>query len=57
VDVSLHKEDWTTLFKTLEQGKIDSIIAEEFPILEAANELLKSGHVVGNIGALEPELL
>jgi NADPH:quinone reductase-like Zn-dependent oxidoreductase len=59
VDVSLRKEDWTKLFKLLEEGKIDPIIAEKFPILEAraANELLESGQVVGNVVLLEPELL
>lgn len=59
VDVSQRKEDWTELFKLLEEGKIDPIIAETFPILEAraANELLESGQVVGNVVLLAPELL
>ncbi len=52
-------EDWDTLFKLLEEGKIDPVIAARFPILEAANanELLESGQVVGNIVLLAPELL
>jgi NADPH:quinone reductase-like Zn-dependent oxidoreductase len=52
-------EDWAVLFKLLEEGKIEPIIAARFPILEAAkaNELLESGNVVGNIVLLAPELL
>jgi NADPH:quinone reductase-like Zn-dependent oxidoreductase len=59
VDVRQRKEDWTKLFKHLEEGEIDPIIAETFPILEAraANELLESGQVVGNVVLLAPELL
>lgn len=52
-------EDWATLFKLLEEGKIKPIIAEKFPILEAAkaNELLESGQVTGNLVLLAPEML
>jgi len=52
-------EDWAALFKLLEEGKIKPIIAEKFPILEAAkaNALLESGQVTGNIVLLAPELL
>jgi NADPH:quinone reductase-like Zn-dependent oxidoreductase len=52
-------EDWATLFKLLEEGKIKPLIAKTFPILEAAqaNALLESGQVVGNIVLLAPELL
>ena len=52
-------EDWATLFKLLEAGKIKPIIMKKFPILEAAkaNELLESGQVIGNIVLLAPELL
>jgi NADPH:quinone reductase-like Zn-dependent oxidoreductase len=59
VDHRLLKEDWAKLFKLLEEGKIKPIIAERFPILEAAkaNELLESGKVTGNIVLLAPELL
>ena len=58
-DVSLFKEDWTKLFNLLQEGKIDSIIAHKFPILEAreANELLESGQVIGNVVLVTPELL
>jgi NADPH:quinone reductase-like Zn-dependent oxidoreductase len=44
-------EDWATLFKMLEDGKIKPVIMKKFPILEAAqaNELLESGQVTGNI--------
>jgi NADPH:quinone reductase-like Zn-dependent oxidoreductase len=52
-------EDWATLFRLLEWGQIEPIIAARFPILEAAkaNELLESGSVVGNLVLLAPELL
>jgi NADPH:quinone reductase-like Zn-dependent oxidoreductase len=57
--VDLFEEDWTKLFKLLEEGKIKPIIAEKFPILEAAkaNVLLESGEVSGNVVLLAPELL
>ena len=52
-------EDWATLFELLAEGKIEPIIMETFPILEAAraNELLESGRVTGNLVLLAPELL
>lgn len=52
-------EDWATLFKLLEEGKIKPIIAQRFPILEAAkaNQLLESGTVIGNLVLLAPEML
>jgi NADPH:quinone reductase-like Zn-dependent oxidoreductase len=52
-------EDWAILFRLLEEGKIEPIIVQRFPILEAAkaNALLESGQVVGNIVLLAPELL
>jgi NADPH:quinone reductase-like Zn-dependent oxidoreductase len=52
-------EDWATLFKLLEEGRIKPIIMEKFPILEAAkaNELLESGQVVGNVVLVAPELM
>jgi NADPH:quinone reductase-like Zn-dependent oxidoreductase len=57
--VALFKEDWATLFKLLGEGKIKPIIAEKFPILEAAKayELLESGQVTGNLVLLAPELM
>jgi NADPH:quinone reductase-like Zn-dependent oxidoreductase len=52
-------EDWSALFKLLEEGKIRPIVAERFPILEAAqaNALLESGQVTGNVVLVAPELL
>jgi NADPH:quinone reductase-like Zn-dependent oxidoreductase len=52
-------EDWATLFKLLEEGKIKPVIMKKFPILGAAqaNRLLESGQVIGNIVLLAPELL
>ncbi len=52
-------EDWATLFKLLDEGRIKPVIMKKFPILEArkANELLESGQVVGNLVLLAPELL
>ena len=57
--VDLFKEDWTTLFKLLEAGKIKPVIAGKYPLLEAvrAYELLESGRVTGNLVLLAPELL
>jgi NADPH:quinone reductase-like Zn-dependent oxidoreductase len=56
--VNLFKEDWTKLFKLLEEGKIIPIIAEKLPILESAkaNELLECGKVTDNVVLLAPEL-
>ncbi len=52
-------EDWAALFRYLETGKIQPIIMEKFPILEAAqaNALLESGRVIGNIVLTAPEWL
>jgi NADPH:quinone reductase-like Zn-dependent oxidoreductase len=52
-------EDWATLFQLLQTGQIKPVIAQKFPIVEAAqaNALLESGQVVGNIVLLSPELL
>jgi NADPH:quinone reductase-like Zn-dependent oxidoreductase len=52
-------EDWGALFKLLEEGKIDPVIAARFPNLEAskANSLLESGQVIGNIVLVAPESL
>lgn len=57
--VDLFKEDWTALFKLLEDAKIKPIIAGKYPLLEAikAYELLESGQVTGNLVLLAPELL
>jgi NADPH:quinone reductase-like Zn-dependent oxidoreductase len=52
-------EDWATLFKLLEQGKVKPVIEKKFPLLEAAkaNALLESGTVTGNVVLVAPELL
>jgi NADPH:quinone reductase-like Zn-dependent oxidoreductase len=52
-------EDWATLFRLLEEGKIKPIIMKKFPILEAAqaNALLESGQVIGNVVLVASELL
>jgi len=44
-------EDWATLFRLLQEGKIRPVISGQFPLLEAAraNALLESGQVVGNL--------
>jgi NADPH:quinone reductase len=57
--VDLFKEDWTALFKLLEEDKIKPILAGKYPLLEAikAYELLESGQVTGNLVLLAPELL
>ena len=52
-------EDWAVLFELPKERRIEPIIVERFPILEAvkANELLESGQVIGNVVLLAPELL
>ena len=56
VDHRILAEDWSALFQLLEEGKIEPIIAERFPLLEAAkaNALLESGQVTGNIVLFAP---
>jgi NADPH:quinone reductase-like Zn-dependent oxidoreductase len=56
---SRYLEDWATLFGLLEQDKIKPVITSKLPILEAAraNALLESGHVIGNVVLVAPELL
>lgn len=58
VDQRLCAEDWSALFELLAEGKIQPIVAETFPILEAAraNKLLESGQVVGNVVLLAPQV-
>jgi NADPH2:quinone reductase len=52
-------QDWATLFRLLQQGQIQPVIAARFPILQAAraNALLKSGQIAGNVVLLAPELI
>jgi len=58
VGTDLMKEDWQALFKLLEEGRIRPIVAQRYPILEAAkaNQLLESGRVVGNVVLVDSEL-
>jgi NADPH:quinone reductase-like Zn-dependent oxidoreductase len=44
-------EDWATLFKLLEDGDINPIIAKTYPLVEAAqaNAYLEGGQVIGNV--------
>ena len=57
VDHQLLAEDWSALFKLLEERKIQPVVAATFPLLEAAqaNALLESGQVTGNIVLLGSE--
>lgn len=60
---TIHKEpfleDWAALFRLLEDGKIDPVMAARFPILEArqANEMMERGEHVGNIVLVDPACL
>jgi NADPH:quinone reductase-like Zn-dependent oxidoreductase len=56
--VDLFKQDWTALFKLLEEGKIKPILAGKYPLMEAvrAYRRLESGQVTGNLVLLAPEL-
>jgi NADPH:quinone reductase-like Zn-dependent oxidoreductase len=49
--VDLFAEDWGVLFKLLEAGQIKPVIARRFSLQEvrAANELMESGQVTGNV--------
>jgi NADPH:quinone reductase-like Zn-dependent oxidoreductase len=52
-------EDLLMLFSLLEEDKINPIIYQKYPILDAANanELLESGEVIGKIVLLAPKLM
>ena len=52
-------DDWATLFRLLQEGKIHPVISGVFPLFEAAraNALLEGGQVVGNLVLVAPELL
>ena len=47
-----------SLFRLLGEGKIKPVIAARFPILQAAaaNALLESGQVTGNVALAAPQL-
>ena len=57
-DLTQFEEDWNQLFSLLEKGKINPVIEQKYPLLEAAraNERLESGRVVGNLVLERPEL-
>lgn len=59
INRAMFLEDWATLFRLLEEGKIKPIIHKKFPILEAAqaNTCLESGQVIGNVVLVAAELL
>jgi len=50
-------EDWTALFQLLETRQIEPVIMQRLPILEAAaaNALMESGQVVGNVVLIAPD--
>ena len=52
-------EDLLMLFSLLEEGKLNPIIYQKYPILDAAkaNQILESGEVIGKIVLLAPELI
>ena len=52
-----YMEDWATLFRLLEEGKIKPVIMARFPLLEAAqaNALLESGQSFGNVVLVAPD--
>ncbi len=58
-DFGRMKEDWQTLFQWLAEGRFKPLIAQRFPLCEAAkaNALLESGTVIGNLVLVAPELL
>jgi NADPH:quinone reductase-like Zn-dependent oxidoreductase len=57
-DQKPYLEDWAALFRLLGEGKIKPVITARFPILQAAaaNALLESGQVTGNVALAAPEL-
>ena len=58
-DIKKYEADWQKLFQLLEEGEITPVVADVFPIMEAAraNEALESGDVIGTQVLLSPELL
>lgn len=58
-DKEPYLQDWALLFGLLRKGEIAPLIAEKFPLLEAAraNALLESGKVTGNLVLAAPELI
>ncbi len=58
-DIVQFEPDWQALFRLLETGQIQPVIAQKFSLFEAAraNALLESGTVVGNLVLLQPDLV
>jgi NADPH:quinone reductase-like Zn-dependent oxidoreductase len=50
-------QDWATLFQLLAERKIEPLITQRFPLLEAAqaNALMESGGVCGNVVLQTPD--
>jgi NADPH:quinone reductase-like Zn-dependent oxidoreductase len=55
-EIEPFREDWQTLFRLLDEGKIKPLIVEKYPILAAAeaNRRLESGAVSGNVVLTAP---
>ncbi len=58
-EIEPFRQDWSTLFQLLEEGKIKPVVAAKYPLLEAAqaNALLERGGVAGNVILAAPGLL
>ena len=57
--IDIFKQDWSTLFNLLAEGKVKPVIEARMPIMEAvkANQMLESGQITGNLVLLAPELM
>jgi NADPH:quinone reductase-like Zn-dependent oxidoreductase len=57
-DIEQYEDDWLKLFQMLDQKMIEPIVADKYPILEAAeaNKQLERGVVIGTQVLLAPEL-
>jgi NADPH:quinone reductase-like Zn-dependent oxidoreductase len=55
----MFQEDWAELFRLMETGQINPVIAAKSPLLEAAkaNQMLEDGQLIGNIVLVAPEAL
>jgi NADPH:quinone reductase-like Zn-dependent oxidoreductase len=52
-------EDWAALYRLLEDGRIEPVLAERLPLLDAArgNSMLEAGSVTGTVVLATPEPL
>jgi NADPH:quinone reductase-like Zn-dependent oxidoreductase len=52
-------EDWSVLYRLLEDGLIEPVLADRLPLLDAerGNAMLESGAVTGTVVLVTPELL